>query len=186
MVLRTIPADVQAILERNGRRPQSWYKTHIIISLGTSDRAAAKAKCSAAASDVERHLKALRDGPRPLTVLSRCPPCPASPTVTPEIPAEAAAILKAALATQGTQRESPKTIEAKRWVPWPTDCHRSQSLGHFAESISRCRTMDDLKCDVEINFSGPNHATLNKWAADALRRLADSLEKDELEDGHTT
>ena len=51
MVLRTIPADVQAILERNGRRPQSWYKTHIIISLGTSDRAAAKAKCSAAASD---------------------------------------------------------------------------------------------------------------------------------------
>jgi hypothetical protein len=67
MVLRTIPADVQAILERNGRRPQGWYKTHIIISLGTSDRAAAKAKCSAVASDVERHLKALRDGPRPLT-----------------------------------------------------------------------------------------------------------------------
>jgi hypothetical protein len=41
-----------------------------------------------------------------------------------------------------------------------------------------------LKCDVEMNLSGPNHATLNKWAADALRRLADSLEKDELEDGH--
>ena len=65
MVLRTIPADVQAILERNGRRPQGWYKTHIIISLGTD--AAAKAKCSAVAPDVERHLKALRDGPRPLT-----------------------------------------------------------------------------------------------------------------------
>ena len=46
--------------------------------------------------------------------------------------------------------------------------------------------MDDLKCDVEMNLSGPNHATLNKWAADALRRLADLLEKDELEDGHTT
>ena len=41
-----------------------------------------------------------------------------------------------------------------------------------------------LKYDVEMNFSGPNHATLNKWAADALRRLADSLEKDEREDGH--
>ena len=41
-----------------------------------------------------------------------------------------------------------------------------------------------LKCDVEMNLSGPNHATLNKWAADALRRLADLLEKDELEDGH--
>jgi hypothetical protein len=79
MVLRTIPADVQAILERNGRRPQGWYKTHIIISLGTSDRAAAKAKCSAAASDVERHLKALRDG-LGHSRLSRCQPCPASPT----------------------------------------------------------------------------------------------------------
>lgn len=116
MVLRTIPADVQAILERNGRRPQGWYKTHIIISLGTSDRAAAKAKCSAVASDVERHLKALRDGPRPLTALSRCPPCPASPT-----------------------ERSPSN-----WKP------------------------THLKSDVEMNLSGPNHDTLNKWAADAL------------------
>ena len=41
-----------------------------------------------------------------------------------------------------------------------------------------------LKCDVELEFAGPNDATLNKWCADALRRLADSIEKDELEDGH--
>ncbi len=41
-----------------------------------------------------------------------------------------------------------------------------------------------LKCDVEMDLQGPNDATLNKWAADALRRLADSLEKDELESGH--
>jgi hypothetical protein len=40
-----------------------------------------------------------------------------------------------------------------------------------------------LKCDVEMEFTGPNDATLNKWAADVLRRLADSIENDELEDG---
>jgi hypothetical protein len=41
-----------------------------------------------------------------------------------------------------------------------------------------------LKCDVEMELTGPNNATLNKWAADALRRLADSIESDSLEDGH--
>ena len=41
-----------------------------------------------------------------------------------------------------------------------------------------------LKCDVELSFSGPNDATLNKWAADALRKLADRIEKDEFQDGH--
>ncbi|MFN3832111.1 MAG: hypothetical protein ACK4SQ_07785 [Allorhizobium sp.] len=40
-----------------------------------------------------------------------------------------------------------------------------------------------LKCDVELEFSAPNDATLNKWAADALRRVADRLERDEFEDG---
>jgi hypothetical protein len=38
-----------------------------------------------------------------------------------------------------------------------------------------------LQCDVEMRFEGPNDTTLNKWAADALRRLADSIERDELE-----
>lgn len=33
--------------------------------------------------------------------------------------------------------------------------------------------MDDdvtphLKCDVELDVSGPNYATINKWTADAL------------------
>jgi hypothetical protein len=41
-----------------------------------------------------------------------------------------------------------------------------------------------LKCDVELEFEGPNDATMNKWAADVLRRLADSIEKKELSDGH--
>jgi hypothetical protein len=41
-----------------------------------------------------------------------------------------------------------------------------------------------LKCDVELDFAGPDGATLNKWAADALRKLADCIEKDELETGH--
>ncbi len=40
-----------------------------------------------------------------------------------------------------------------------------------------------LQCDVEMRFEGPNDATLNKWAADTLRRLADSIERDELETG---
>ncbi len=40
-----------------------------------------------------------------------------------------------------------------------------------------------LKCDVEMEFTGPNDATLNKWAADALRKLADSIEKDEFDSG---
>ena len=41
-----------------------------------------------------------------------------------------------------------------------------------------------LKCDIELDFPGPNDATLNKWAADALRKLADRIEKDEFQDGH--
>ena len=40
-----------------------------------------------------------------------------------------------------------------------------------------------LKCDVELNFTGPNDATLNKWAADVLRDLADRIEKDEFDSG---
>jgi len=41
-----------------------------------------------------------------------------------------------------------------------------------------------LKCDIELNFTGPNDATLNKWAADVLRALADRIESDEFQDGH--
>lgn len=40
-----------------------------------------------------------------------------------------------------------------------------------------------LKCDVELELSGPTGETLNKWAADALRILADRLERNEFEDG---
>ncbi len=41
-----------------------------------------------------------------------------------------------------------------------------------------------LQCDVELEFTGPNNKTLNKWAADALRKLADRIEIDVFEDGH--
>ena len=49
--------------------------------------------------------------------------------------------------------------------------------------------MDDdltphLRCDIELDVSGPNDATINKWMADALRKLADQIERDELDSGH--
>ena len=40
-----------------------------------------------------------------------------------------------------------------------------------------------LKCDVEMNLIAPSLPTANKWAADALRRVADRIEKNELTDG---
>lgn len=66
---RTIPADVQTILQKlpKERRPPGWYKTHISISLGTADRATAKAKCGEVTASVERQLKAFREGPKALT-----------------------------------------------------------------------------------------------------------------------
>lgn len=42
-----------------------------------------------------------------------------------------------------------------------------------------------LKCDVELELIGPNARTLDKWAANALRAVADRLEKGEYEDGFT-
>tara|TARA_R110000787_G_scaffold16622_51_gene51641 strand:+ start:810 stop:1034 length:225 start_codon:yes stop_codon:yes gene_type:complete len=40
-----------------------------------------------------------------------------------------------------------------------------------------------LKCDIELDVSGPNDATINRWVAGALRKLADQIEKDELDSG---
>ncbi|MFO1126134.1 MAG: hypothetical protein U1E25_13310 [Methylocystis sp.] len=34
-----------------------------------------------------------------------------------------------------------------------------------------------LKCDVELEFVGPTVPVLDKWAAEALRALADRIEK---------
>lgn len=66
---RRIPADIQRILATlpSEQRPRNWHKTEIWISLGTPDRAAAKARCPAIAAEVEERLKALREGPRELT-----------------------------------------------------------------------------------------------------------------------
>jgi len=67
---RTIPADVQRILAGHPKqdRPAGWYKTHILISTGTADRGEAKARGASIAAKVERQLKALREGPKPLTI----------------------------------------------------------------------------------------------------------------------
>lgn len=40
-----------------------------------------------------------------------------------------------------------------------------------------------LKCDVDLNVHAPSMTTANKWIADALRRLADRIERGEFEDG---
>jgi hypothetical protein len=42
----------------------------------------------------------------------------------------------------------------------------------------------NLQCDIELKFEGPTVATLNKWAAAVLRKLADSIERNEFDDGH--
>lgn len=49
--------------------------------------------------------------------------------------------------------------------------------------------MDDeitpgLTCHIELDFEGPTPKVLNAWCADALRKLADRIEKDEFETGH--
>lgn len=41
-----------------------------------------------------------------------------------------------------------------------------------------------VQCDVELNVSAPTMKTAEKWAADALRRLADQLEAGKRKDGH--
>lgn len=66
---RRIPDDVQPILAQlpKSQRPRNWFKAEIAISLGTSDRAEAKAKCPDVAAEVEKMLTALRAGPKPLT-----------------------------------------------------------------------------------------------------------------------
>ncbi|UPT96382.1 site-specific integrase [Bradyrhizobium barranii subsp. apii] len=66
---RTIPANVRLILANlpNRPRPRGWYKTHILITTGTADKALAKARQPDIAADVERQFKALREGPKPLT-----------------------------------------------------------------------------------------------------------------------
>lgn len=43
----------------------------------------------------------------------------------------------------------------------------------------------ELQCDIELRLIGPNPAALGKWAADALRRVADHLEAGRYEDGFT-
>jgi hypothetical protein len=65
---RTIPADVRRILEKATKkvRRRGWYQTHILISTGTPDRAAAKTAGAEIAANVERQFKALRDGPKAL------------------------------------------------------------------------------------------------------------------------
>ena len=41
-----------------------------------------------------------------------------------------------------------------------------------------------IRCDVELDIKGPTTKVINGWLADALRKLADQIERDEFEDGH--
>lgn len=41
-----------------------------------------------------------------------------------------------------------------------------------------------LKCDVELDFAGPDEKALSKRAADILRQLAARIENEEFESGH--
>lgn len=41
-----------------------------------------------------------------------------------------------------------------------------------------------IKCDVELNVSGPAERTVASWTAAALRQIADKLDQGEYEDGH--
>ena len=41
-----------------------------------------------------------------------------------------------------------------------------------------------LQCEIKLEFSGPTGATLNKWAASVLRKLAERIENDQFESGH--
>ncbi|MGM4929717.1 DUF6538 domain-containing protein [Tardiphaga sp. 619_E2_N8_5] len=66
---RRIPAEIRSILAKlpKSQRPKNWYATEIAISLGTADRAAAKAKFPEIADEVEKTMARLRAGPVPLT-----------------------------------------------------------------------------------------------------------------------
>ena len=66
---RKIPADVRAILDKlpKSQRPKNWFKTDIVISLGTAEREKAKAKCPEVAAEVEKRIEALRAGPKDLS-----------------------------------------------------------------------------------------------------------------------
>ena len=40
-----------------------------------------------------------------------------------------------------------------------------------------------IRCDVEIEGAGPTQKVVAGWVADALRSIADKLERDEYKDG---
>jgi len=42
----------------------------------------------------------------------------------------------------------------------------------------------ELTCDIELLFQGPTTKVLDAWCAEALRKLADRIEKGEFESGH--
>lgn len=71
---RRIPAEIRTILAKipKSQRPPNWYAAEVCISLGTADRAEAKAKCPDVAAEVERVMAALRDGPKPLSRMQIC------------------------------------------------------------------------------------------------------------------
>ncbi len=41
-----------------------------------------------------------------------------------------------------------------------------------------------LHCDINLDVHGPNEKTVRKWTADALRRIADKLDRDQFRSDH--
>nr|WP_249809173.1 DUF6538 domain-containing protein [Bradyrhizobium sp. 150] len=109
---RAIPADVLRILRDRSQdnRPQGWYRTHISISLRTSDRNVARTRGAVIAAHAERLIADLRgNGPvLPEPIKSR--PITAGP-IRPEMPLTALADAwhEAALSRGVRERD------AKRW-----------------------------------------------------------------------
>jgi integrase len=66
---RKIPKKVLPLLDKlpTSQRPRNWSKAEIMISLGTPDRAKAKAKYPEVAAEVEKRIEALKQGPKPLS-----------------------------------------------------------------------------------------------------------------------
>lgn len=64
-------------------------------------------------------------------------------------------------------------IDGYRSEDWP-------DLGEYAEPG---RT-SSIKCDIELDVTGPTDKIAADWTTQALRKLADQIDADQCEDGH--
>ena len=55
--------------------------------------------------------------------------------------------------------------------------------GYLDDYTSDHDITPEFTCEIELELSGSNDATLTKWCADALRRIADRIGREELASG---